>query len=66
MADLIGANLTVFAGGSGAGKSLFLQNLGVNWSQAGLNTVYLSLELSEQLPICVLMLWLVNMPPEML
>ena len=41
--------LTVFAGGSGAGKSLFLQNLGVNWSQSGLNTVYLSLELSEQL-----------------
>jgi archaellum biogenesis ATPase FlaH len=41
--------LTVFAGGSGAGKSLFLQNLGVNWSQAGLNVVYLSLELSEQL-----------------
>ena len=41
--------LTVFAGGSGAGKSLFVQNLGVNWSQAGLNTVYLSLELSEQL-----------------
>ena len=41
--------LTVFAGGSGAGKSLFLQNLGVNWSQAGLNTVYLTLELSEQL-----------------
>ncbi len=41
--------LTVFAGGSGAGKSLFLQNLGVNWSQAGLNTVYLSLELSEEL-----------------
>ena len=41
--------LTVFAGGSGAGKSQFLQNLGVNWSQAGLNTVYLSLELSEQL-----------------
>ena len=28
---------------------MFLQNLGVNWSQAGLNTVYLSLELSEQL-----------------
>ena len=41
--------LTVFAGGSGAGKSLFLQNLGVNWSQAGMNTVYLSLELSEEL-----------------
>jgi replicative DNA helicase len=41
--------LNIFARGSGAGKSLFLQNLGVNWSQAGLNTVYLSLELSEQL-----------------
>ena len=41
--------ITIFAGGSGAGKSLFLQNFGVNWSQAGLNVVYLSLELSEQL-----------------
>jgi replicative DNA helicase len=28
---------------------LFLQNLGVNWSLAGLNVVYISLELSEQL-----------------
>ena len=34
---------------SGAGKSLFLQNLGVNWAMAGLNVVYLSLELSEKL-----------------
>jgi len=41
--------ITIFAGGSGAGKSLFLQNLGVNWSLAGLNVVYVSLELSEQL-----------------
>jgi replicative DNA helicase len=41
--------ITIFAGGSGAGKSLFLQNFGVNWSLAGLNTVYISLELSEQL-----------------
>jgi len=41
--------ITIFAGGSGAGKSLFLQNFGVNWSQSGLNVVYLSLELSEQL-----------------
>jgi replicative DNA helicase len=41
--------ITIFAGGSGAGKSLFLQNFGVNWSQAGLNVVYISLELSEQL-----------------
>lgn len=41
--------ITIFAGGSGAGKSLFLQNFGVNWALAGLNVVYLSLELSEQL-----------------
>jgi replicative DNA helicase len=41
--------ITVFAGGSGAGKSLFLQNFGVNWSMSGLNVVYISLELSEQL-----------------
>lgn len=41
--------ITIFAGGSGAGKSLFLQNFGINWSQAGLNVVYISLELSEQL-----------------
>ena len=34
---------------SGAGKSLFLQNLGVNWATAGLSVVYLSLELSEGL-----------------
>lgn len=34
---------------SGAGKSLFLQNLAVNWAQAGMNVVYLSLELSEKL-----------------
>lgn len=41
--------ITIFAGGSGAGKSLFLQNFGVNWSLCGLNVVYISLELSEQL-----------------
>ena len=41
--------ITIFAGGSGAGKSLFLQNLAVNWALAGLNCVYISLELSEQL-----------------
>ena len=41
--------ITIFAGQSGAGKSLFLQNLGVNWATAGLNVVYLSLELSEKL-----------------
>jgi replicative DNA helicase len=41
--------ITIFAGGSGAGKSLFLQNFAVNWVFAGMNVVYLSLELSEQL-----------------
>lgn len=41
--------LQVFCGPSGSGKSLFLQNLGVNWSQAGLNGVYITLELSENL-----------------
>jgi archaellum biogenesis ATPase FlaH len=41
--------LNIFAGGSGAGKSLFLANLGVNWALLGLNVVYLTLELSEEL-----------------
>ena len=41
--------LNIFAGGSGSGKSLFLANLGVNWALAGLNVVYLTFELSENL-----------------
>lgn len=41
--------LNIFAGGSGAGKSLFLANLGVNWALMGLNVIYLTLELSEEL-----------------
>src|SRR6056300_1456899 len=41
--------LNIFAGGSGAGKSLFLANLGVNWAEAGMNVLYLTLELSEGL-----------------
>jgi|694.fasta_scaffold00012_200 archaellum biogenesis ATPase FlaH len=41
--------LNIFAGGSGAGKSLFLANLGVNWALQGMNVVYLTLELSEEL-----------------
>ena len=41
--------LNIFAGGSGAGKSLFLANLGCNWALNGLNVVYLTLELSENL-----------------
>jgi archaellum biogenesis ATPase FlaH len=41
--------LNIWAGGSGAGKSLFLANLGVNYATAGLNVLYLTLELSEEL-----------------
>lgn len=41
--------LNIFAGGSGAGKSLFLANLGVNFAEQGLNVVYLTFELSEEL-----------------
>ena len=41
--------LQIFAGGSGSGKSLFMQNLAANWMQMGLNGVYITLELSEQL-----------------
>lgn len=41
--------LNIFAGGSGSGKSLFMQNLAVNWALASLNGVYLTLELSEGL-----------------
>ena len=41
--------LNIWAGGSGAGKSLFLQNMGVNFALEGLNVIYVSLELSEAL-----------------
>jgi len=41
--------LNIFAGGSGAGKSLFLANLGVNWALNGMNVLYLTFELSENL-----------------
>jgi archaellum biogenesis ATPase FlaH len=41
--------LQIFAGGSGSGKSLFMQNLSVNWVQVGLSGVYITLELSEGL-----------------
>lgn len=41
--------LNIFAGGSGSGKSLFMANLGVNWSLKGMNVLYLTFELSENL-----------------
>lgn len=41
--------LQIFAGGSGSGKSLFMQNLAVNWLEQGLNGIFLTLELNEEL-----------------
>jgi archaellum biogenesis ATPase FlaH len=41
--------LSIFCGQPGSGKSLFLQNIALNWSLANLNVIYLSLELSERL-----------------
>ena len=41
--------LNIFAGGSGAGNSLFLANIGVNMAEKGLNVIYLTLELAESL-----------------
>ena len=41
--------LNIFAGGSGSGKSLFMQNIACNWILAGLSGVYITLELSEGL-----------------
>jgi archaellum biogenesis ATPase FlaH len=41
--------ITIFAGPSGSGKSVFLQNIAVNWANVGLTVVYISLELSENL-----------------
>jgi len=41
--------LNIFAGGSGSGKSLFMANLGVNWCLEGMNVLYLTFELSENL-----------------
>ena len=41
--------LNIFAGGSGAGKSLFLANIGVNMAEKGMNVLYITLELAESL-----------------
>ncbi len=41
--------LHIFAGNSASGKSLFLQNLTLNFALSGLNVVYITLELSEEL-----------------
>ena len=41
--------LILFAGQPGAGKSLMLQNIALNWVYEGLDVVYISLELKEPL-----------------
>jgi len=41
--------ITIWAAGSGVGKSLFLQNMSLNMVKQGLNVVYITLELSEEL-----------------
>lgn len=41
--------ITIWCAGSGVGKSLFLQNIALNFAKQGLNVVYISLELSEEL-----------------
>lgn len=41
--------LDIWCAGSGGGKSLFLANLGVNFAQQGLNVIYFTFELSEEL-----------------
>jgi len=41
--------LNIFTAGSGVGKSLFLQNLAVNWLNQGLNGLIITLELNEEL-----------------
>ena len=41
--------LNIFCAASGGGKSLFLANLGCNWAMNGLNVLYLTFELAENL-----------------
>jgi len=46
--------INIFAGNSGMGKSLFLQNLAFNFLIQKLNVIYITLELSEEL-VCLRM-----------
>lgn len=41
--------ITIFCAGSGVGKSIVLQNLACNWMLAGLNGIYITCELNEEL-----------------
>ena len=40
--------LNIFAGGSGSGKSLVMQNLAINWIEQGLSGAYITLELGDK------------------
>lgn len=42
-------DLIIFAGGSGTGKSLFLQNIAINYYKSGKNVMYITLELHPEL-----------------
>jgi hypothetical protein len=42
-------SLNIFCGGSGSGKSLWMQNLALNWIENGYNVLYITLELSQDL-----------------
>lgn len=41
--------LSIFCAQSGGGKSLFMANIGINWAMQGLNVVYITCELAEEL-----------------
>jgi hypothetical protein len=41
--------LHIFCGGPGSGKSLWMQNLALNWVEMGKNILYITLELSQDL-----------------
>ena len=54
--------LNIWCAASGGGKSLFLANLGCNWAMAGLNVLYLTFELSENLVAMRMDSMLTNIP----
>jgi archaellum biogenesis ATPase FlaH len=54
--------LNIWCAASGGGKSLFLANLGCNWALQGLNVLYLTFELSENLVAMRMDSMLTNIP----
>jgi len=46
---LIKKQLTMFSANSGGGKSLMLANIGTNYARQGLDVVYITLELAEEM-----------------